>query len=56
MDRHKYDALLIGLTVASQMGTLLHVAPIPAPRSGEHGNGGVLSTQCTVIFGSENTL
>jgi len=28
----------------------------PAPRSGVHGNGGVLSSECTVILGSEATL
>jgi len=27
----------------------------PAPRSGIHGNGGVLSGQCTVIFGGAST-
>lgn len=28
----------------------------PAPRSGVHGNGGVLSSQCTVIFGGASTV
>jgi hypothetical protein len=27
-----------------------------APRLDAHGNGGVLSSQCTVIFGSESAL
>jgi len=48
---------MIGCTVASpHAGPLLRVPPIPAPRSGAHGNGGVLSSQCTVLFGSDATL